>query len=134
MPARPRRSLLLAAAVVVAAGLLVATRATGPVADPTGDALYAALVYVLVLLVGPRVAPWRAGAVATAVCVAVELAQLTGAPAALVQAVPVSRFVVGTTFVPVDLLAYGLGAALATVVDASVLRMVRRSREGSPTR
>ncbi|NKY40310.1 DUF2809 domain-containing protein [Cellulomonas septica] len=126
--------MLLVATVVVAAGLLVATRASGPVADPAGDALYAALVYVLVLLVVPHVAPWRAGAVATAVCAVVELAQLTGGPAALVQAVPVSRFVVGTTFVPVDLLAYGLGAALAAVVDASVLRMVRRSREGRPTR
>ncbi|QHT58448.1 DUF2809 domain-containing protein [Cellulomonas sp. H30R-01] len=120
--------------MVVVAGLLVATRATGPVADPAGDALYAALVYLLVLLVAPRLAPWQAGAVATAVCAVVELAQLTGGPAALVQAVPVSRFVVGTTFVPVDLLAYALGAGFATLVDASTLRMVRRSREGRPAR
>lgn len=124
----------MVAAVVVAAGLVVATSASGPLADPAGDALYAALVYVLVLLVAPRVVPWRACAVATAVCVAVELAQLTGAPAALVEAAPVSRFVVGTTFVPVDLLAYAVGAALATAVDATALRMVRRSREGRPTR
>lgn len=134
MPARPRRVLLALAAGIVAAGLLVATRAAGPLADPTGDALYAALVFVLVLLVVPRVAPWRAAGVATAVCVAVELAQLTGAPAALVQAVPVSRFVVGTTFVPVDLLAYAAGAGLAMLVDVAAPRMVRRSREGRPTR
>ncbi|MDC7123063.1 DUF2809 domain-containing protein [Cellulomonas fimi] len=134
MLARPRAVLLAAVVVVVAAGLVVATSASGPLADPAGDALYAVLVYVLVLLVVPRLAPWRAGVVATAVCAAVEVAQLTGAPAALVQAVPVSRFVVGTTFVPVDLVAYAVGAGLAMVVDAGAVRMVRRSREGRPTR
>lgn len=134
MRSRSRAVLVVVAAVVVGAGLVVATSASGALADPAGDALYAGLVYVLVLLVRPRVRPWRAGAVATAVCVAVELAQLTGAPAALVEAVPVARFVVGTTFVPVDLLAYALGAALAMVADATAVRMVHRSRDEHVTR
>lgn len=129
---RPRALVAVAALVVVALGLTVATTARGALADPAGDALYAVLVYLLVLLVAPRVQPWRAALVAVGVCWVVELAQLTGGPAALVEAAPVTRFVVGTTFVPVDLLAYAVGVALAAVVDGAV-RAVRRSRSTVPT-
>ena len=50
--------------------------------------------------------------VAFALCALVELAQLTGIPAAVVDAVPVARYALGTTFAAVDLLAYAVGAAL----------------------
>lgn len=125
MPARRRPVVALVALVVVAAGLAVATLAAGPLADPAGDALYAGLVHALLLLVAPRTRPVAAALVAAVVCAIVEAAQLTGGPAALVAALPPARFVVGTTFVAADLLAYAVGAAVAGLVDGALLH--RRS-------
>jgi hypothetical protein len=110
------------------AGLAVARSGTGPWADPAGDALYAALVYVLVLLVAPRASPWVAAGVATVSCTLVELAQLTGIPAELVGHAPVLRYALGTTFNAVDLVVYAVAATLAALVD----RTVARARHGSP--
>jgi hypothetical protein len=126
VPDRSRPLVALAALVVVASGLLVATRADGLLADPLGDALYAALVYALVVLVAPRTGAVRAAVVAAGLCAVVELAQLTGVPAALVQHLPAARFVVGTTFVPVDLVAYATGAALAALADVGIRRGAAR--------
>jgi len=126
--ARSRAVLVGVAAVVALAGITVARRADGPWVDPAGDALYAALVYVLVLLVAPRLSPWRAAGVATAFCTVVELAQLTGIPAGLVGHVPVLRYALGTTFNAVDLVVYAVAATLAALVD----RTVARARHGSP--
>ncbi|MGY4644572.1 DUF2809 domain-containing protein [Cellulomonas sp. URHB0016] len=119
---RSRAVLAAVAAAVVAAGLAVATLGAGLWADPAGDALYAVLVYVLVLVVAPRLAPWAAAAVATVLCVGVELLQLTGVPAALVDRLPALRYVTGTTFNAVDLVVYAVAAALAALVD----RVARR--------
>ena len=105
----------LAAAGLVALGLLV-SRLDHPLADPVGDALYAAFVYALLVVVAPRA---RAGIVAAAafgLCALVELAQLTGIPAAAVDAVPAARYVLGTTFAALDLVAYAVGAALGAFV------------------
>jgi Protein of unknown function (DUF2809) len=105
----------IAATVLVAVGLVV-SRTASPLADPAGDALYAAFIVALLVVMAPRARPWVVALVAFAVCAAVELAQLTGVPAAIVDAVPVARYALGTTFVAVDLLAYAVGAALALVV------------------
>ena len=126
--ARSRAVLVGAAAVVVVAGLAVARSGTGRWADPAGDALYGALVYVLVLLVAPRVSPWVAAGAATAWCTLVELAQLPGVPAELVGHVPVLRYALGTTFNAVDLVVYAAAATLAALVD----RTVPRGRRDSP--
>ncbi|AEE47809.1 DUF2809 domain-containing protein [Cellulomonas fimi] len=134
MPARRRPVVALVALVVVAAGLAVATLADGPLADPAGDALYAVLVYALLVLVAPRTRPARAALVAAAVCALVEVAQLTGGPAALVAAVPPARFVVGTTFVAADLVAYAVGASVAGLADAAVLRRRSASSRGGSAR
>jgi len=113
--ARTRTVAGLVAIVLVAVGLVV-SRTQSPLADPAGDALYAAFMVALLVVVAPRARPWAVALVAFAVCVVVELAQLTGIPAAIVDAVPVARYALGTTFVAVDLLAYGAGVALALVV------------------
>jgi len=126
VPDRSRPLVALAALVVVASGLLVATRAQGPLADPLGDALYAALVYCLVVLVVPRTGAVRAAAVAAGLCAVIELAQLTGVPADVVRHLPAARFVVGTTFVPVDLVAYVTGAVLAALADVGIRRGAAR--------
>ncbi|WP_200938427.1 DUF2809 domain-containing protein [Cellulomonas sp. Root137] len=112
---RQRMLAALAAAGLVALGLLV-SRLDGPLADKVGDVLYAALVYALLVVVAPRARRWAVAAVAFGVCALVELAQLTGIPAAAVAAVPAARYVLGTTFVALDLVAYAVGAALAAFV------------------
>lgn len=116
---RPVRQNPRLTAAVVAAGLVVVgiavSRVAHPLADPAGDALYAMFVYALLVVVAPRARPLVVAAVAYALCAAVELAQLTGVPAAIVEVVPVARYALGTTFVAVDLLAYAVGVTLAVI-------------------
>lgn len=129
MPGRPgrrRTTAALTAVVVVAAGLGVRGLASGPVSSATGDVLYAVLVYLLVVVLAPRLRPVRVGAVALALCWAVEAAQLTGAPAALAEAWWPIRYVLGTSFVWTDLLLGALGVAAACAADVVLAR--RRPR------
>lgn len=116
-PARRRATAALVAVVVVATGLGVRGLAGGPVASAAGDVLYAVLVYLLVVVLLPRLRPLRVGAVALVVCWAVELAQTTGVPAALADAWWPVRYVLGTSFVWTDLLLGAVGALLASGVD-----------------
>lgn len=61
---------------------------------------------------------------ALAVCWAIELFQATGVPAQLAQVFPPIRLLLGTTFVPIDLLSYALGVGLAVAADAALVRLV----------
>lgn len=124
--ARSRWHVGVAVLVVLVAGLL-AWR-TG--LDAAGDVLYAAMAALLVLLCVPRARGLPAGAVALGWCVLVELAQLTGGPAAAVEAVPLAHLVLGTTFAPGDLLAYAAGVALVVGLDAAV--SARAGRHAHP--
>ncbi|WP_029289426.1 DUF2809 domain-containing protein, partial [Cellulomonas sp. HZM] len=117
---RPR--LAVALAVLVALGLVLATRFTGALVDAAGDAAYAAAVTLAVLLVAPRLDVRAAGAVALAVCWIVELAQLTGGPAWVVARVPPARFVLGTTFVATDLIAYAVGVVVVVAAGRATSR------------
>lgn len=125
-PAVRRLPTALAAAVVVLAGLTVATVGSGAWADALGDALYAALVLLLLRLLLPRRRPTTLAVVALLLCTAIEAAQATGVPAAVVQAFPPARYVLGTTFVATDLLAYAVGV----LVTAGVLLLAARGRRG----
>lgn len=107
---------MAAAAVVLVCGLVV-SRGGDLGADLAGGALYAALVQLLVLLVAPRTRPAVAATVALTVCVAVELAQLTPVPAAVVAAWPPAAYVLGSTFAPADLLAYAAGVLVVAAAD-----------------
>ncbi|MBO3093382.1 DUF2809 domain-containing protein [Cellulomonas dongxiuzhuiae] len=120
---RPRRRALLgvAALAVLVAGLAV-SRGDGLAADLAGGALYAALVQLLVLLAVPAARVTGAAAVALGVCVAVELAQLTPVPGAVVAAWPPAAYALGSTFVPADLLAYLAGVLAVAAVDALARR------------
>lgn len=125
---RPWLASALTAAALVAVGLATARFGTGPLGDALGDALYAALVLVLVAFVLPHRSRPAQALVALAVCWVVELAQLTGGPAVAVTAWPPLRYLLGTTFVATDLLAYALGVSLAAS------GMVLASRLGGGTR
>ena len=123
LPARAagtrRRTTALAAGVVVVAGLLVhaAGHATGGspalVADAVGDALFAVLLVLLAAWCVPAARPWSVAGVAFGVCAGLEVAQLTGVPAALTQRWWFLRYVLGTTFHAPDLAAYAVGAGAA---------------------
>jgi len=129
-----RRRILLAAVAValVAVGLAVARGTDGPAGAFAGDALYAALLYVVVAGVAPRARARAAAPIAFAVCAAVELFQLTGIPAQLSQTVPGAALVLGTTFQGTDLVAYAIGALAAGAVDA-VSRRAAGSSHDEPT-
>lgn len=119
-PARRRAASAGLAVVVVAAGLGVRGLVDGPVASATGDVLYAVLVYLLVVVLGPRLRPVTVGVVALAVCWAVELAQTTGVPATLAEAWWPVRYVLGTSFVWTDLVLGAVGVLVAAGTDTAL--------------
>jgi hypothetical protein len=122
VPARPtpappsRGAVLVAAVLVVVAGLAASRLVPGLPGDALGDALYAALVLLLVTFVAPRQALAARATVAVVLCWLVELAQATGGPAAAVRAWPPLRYLLGTTFAWPDLLAYAVGVLVAAAV------------------
>ncbi|MFB8894062.1 MULTISPECIES: DUF2809 domain-containing protein [Microbacterium] len=120
------------AVAVVAAGLVVHgilpdTAAT----DIAGDALYAVLIYALVVAVAPRAATVVVAAVAGIWCIAVELLQLSDLPARAAAVFPPAVLVLGTVFDARDLLVY-----VVTIVIAGALDTVwrRRRAPSSPPR
>ncbi len=136
--ARPRRDAPVSRArvaatggVVVAAGLAMATLGRGPVADLAGDVLYAVLVHLGMVLIAPRGRPWVHAGLAFVFCAAVECAQLTPWPAVVVDAWWPARFVLGTTFAPLDLVAYAAGVALCATLASrrAARRLPARAHE-----
>ncbi|MEU7742214.1 DUF2809 domain-containing protein [Nonomuraea sp. NPDC049158] len=101
-----RWAALAAAVVTVLAGLGVRLLWDGPFAKYAGDALYTVLIYLLVVLVLPRVRPLWAALGATALSWAIEFAQLWEIP-------PLLQPLLGSTFNPPDLFWYAVGAAVA---------------------
>ncbi|KQR52647.1 hypothetical protein ASF88_14170 [Leifsonia sp. Leaf336] len=130
---RRRVTLIVVAVAVVVAGLTVHELTDGWAGAFAGDALYAVLMVVLVALVAPRVPSLAAGGIALAVCVGVELLQLTGVPAQLSAAIPGVELVLGSTFQATDLVAYAIGATIATVLDLVVRRRAGGSSRGGRT-
>lgn len=102
-----------AAVVVTGAGLAAREFTTGLFAKAAGVALYATLVYCLVLVVAPRTRPLTAAAVALAISWAVEFFQLTPWPAELSSRSWLARMVLGSGFAATDLLWYAIGVGLA---------------------
>ena len=113
---------------IIAAGILSRTVHTGLVIldKYLGDALYAAMVYVILRLL------WRTAAVALpamAVMTAIELFQLTMIPARLLASeyllVRIGARLMGTDFSFRDLLAYAVGIACIYLLDACLLKSWR---------
>jgi hypothetical protein len=117
-----RISALLAAACFL--GLALGIRAVtgdwsgrGWLAQYSGTALYASMVYAGVLFLWPRMSAGRAGVIATVFCWTVEAAQLTGVPAELSARNILLRAALGVHFDWVDILWYPVGIVPLVVVD-----------------
>jgi hypothetical protein len=119
---RPWGSTAVAGGLVVAAGLATARFGSGSAGDALGDALYAALVLLLVRFTRPRLHRAAQAGIAVALCWALEGVQATGAPAAAVDAWPPLRYLLGTTFVATDLLWYAVGVLVASGVTVVASR------------
>ncbi len=128
LPAR-RGVLAVLAVLVVAGGLAARTVLPDGVGGPLGDALYATLVVLLVALVRPRTSAVTAALAGWVISAAVESAQLTNVPAAIVDRFAPARWVLGTTFVATDLAWYAGGAALGGLLVAAA-----RARDRGPAR
>ena len=112
-----------AAVVTVAAGLATRGLPEGTVTPQVGDALYALLIFWLVVVVAPRGRGWALALVACGICVAIELFQLTGVPAALGASSGLVRLVLGTTFHAPDLPWYAVGAAAGWALHGAANRL-----------
>ena len=123
-----RLAVAVAGAVILVAGVTVRSWTGGTVAKNAGDALYAAMVYAIVVFVVPRARPLVAGAVALGLCWAIEFAQLTAVPAALSAHGTLLRMVFGTTFHRADLFWYAVGIAPLLALHLAVVSRPARRR------
>ena len=126
---RRRFAALGGAGLTIAAGLLVHRALPDTAAsDIAGDALYALLIYLLVVSVAARLPVRRVAGVAAAWCVAVELLQLSGFPASAGEAFPPAMLVLGTVFDVRDLVVYLVTVGIAAGADAALHRIRTRTR------
>ncbi|MFF2389173.1 DUF2809 domain-containing protein [Agromyces sp. NPDC058104] len=109
---RARLNFAATAAVVLLVGLGLQLLDRTVVVDLAGSALYACLAGLVVAIVRPGLPAWVVAAAGFGIAAAVELLQLTGIPSRLVEAVPPLRLVFGSSFDPLDLVGYALGALL----------------------
>jgi hypothetical protein len=114
--------LMVALGIRMLAGSGGVLDSSGALAQYSGTALYAAMIYAGVFLLIPRAEPRAAGAAAIAFCWLVELLQLTGLPAELSERSLVARLVLGVQFDPLDLAWYAIGVLPLVLVHAAVAR------------
>ncbi|MFF2493830.1 DUF2809 domain-containing protein [Agromyces sp. NPDC058064] len=130
---RARLTFAATAAVVLLAGLGLQLLDRTVVVDLAGSALYACLVGLVVAIFWPRLPVWVVAVAGFGIAAAVELLQLTGIPSRLVDAVPPLRLVFGSSFDPLDLVGYTLGALLLLgIVPLVRSRAAGRSAERRP--
>lgn len=106
--------------LVVALGLLSRRYPVGSALydENLGDALYAVAVYLTLGILRPRGSPLVLAGAAFAVCLAIEIFQLTGIPARNAH-VPLVRWLLGTHFVFADVVCYLIGVAVVGIVESS---------------
>lgn len=93
--------------------------------DAIGTIAYAAAAVGVVGVLLPRRGATLPGAIGTTLACAVELAQLTGIPAALAERVPPLALLLGSSFDAVDLVLLVVGGVLAAVALTHPRRMTR---------
>lgn len=122
---RQRVSPTAAALLILVAGLGCRAVFSGWLSKYGGVALWATLVYFLVLWVRPQLAVARAALLCLTISIAVELFQLTPVPRMLYELHAAFALVFGTTFNAWDLPAYAAGALLGAGVHAAFRRRSR---------
>jgi hypothetical protein len=91
-----------------------------------GDALWALMVYLLIGMVRRKMSSSMVAAWALATCFVVEFAQLYHAPwIDSVRATRIGYLALGTTFNPMDLVAYTVGVAVGWMTEFVILRAGR---------
>jgi hypothetical protein len=123
------------ALIVLACGVASRTLlAPGFISKYLGVALWASLVYSLVVVVRPAITPRKAAIVGIAISWSVELLQLTPIPRALAAVHVIFAWTLGTTFGAADLVAYLAGIAAAAGVHVASMHAAggsMRARAGS---
>jgi uncharacterized protein DUF2809 len=119
--------ILIVLAVVIAGILSRLFRSNVVLLDKyLGDALYAALLYLLLSLVWPSGSTIRKAVVALNLMICIETFQLTLIPLQLSQSqntvLKILAVVLGTRFSWLDLLAYAIGIAGIYLIDEYVIR------------
>lgn len=117
-----RITLGISAIALVPLGLILRFLPLGLFADLAGGVLYAALIYVLVAFLAPRLRSVSVGVWTLVWCVGVELLQLSSIPQELAQVFAPIRLVLGTSFAWLDLLAYLGGTILVLALDRYLRR------------
>lgn len=125
-----RERLLAIAGMGLSVGVAFGIRAVddGLLAQYSGTALYASMIYAGVFLLRPSTRPVLAGLLAVGFCWAVELFQLTGIPAQLSARSLLARLALGVRFDWVDVAWYPVG-----VVPLVVLLLLVRRRAAGPS-
>lgn len=100
---------------------------SGALAQNSGTALYASMIYAGVFVLAPSSRPAVAAGLAIAFCWLIELFQLTGIPADLSARSLLARLALGVTFDPKDLLWYAIGVLPLLAIHSALLRLRRRS-------
>ena len=109
-----RRMWALAGAIATAVvGMIV--RGIPVAGDALGGTAYTVLIALLIVTLRPATTPVVAGLGAFLVSCAIELLQLTSLPRTVVEQIPPARWVLGSTFNPVDLLWYAVGGLVAVL-------------------
>jgi len=127
-----RRRILVAAAAVltVCAGLLVNRFGEGIRSDIAGDALYAVLIYLLLVFLFPRAPRTVPAALAIIFCTGIELLQLTDVPSTLTEAFPPAVLAFGASFDQRDLLVYAFAVIAVMMVDVILSRTATGTARG----
>lgn len=133
LPLNFRLALVLTGLAIIVTGLAVHFVVTGVTGDFLGGALYAGLVCAGVAFVRPRQNALTVALIGFAVCSLLELFQLTGVPLAIAEVFAPAALLLGTTFVPLDFVAYLVGAA-CTAAGIALSRTDRAVRAAESPR
>lgn len=131
MPTTQRRIVVLGLIVLGGSGSRLMTTGSMVVDHYLGDALYAAMVFVLLLLFAPMRPRSTTALLAFMIVVLIEAFQLTGIPLQLRSAdhglLRLLAVVLGTTFNGWDIVSYGVGILVVFVVDWFVVSTTRHA-------
>ncbi|HKH08017.1 MAG TPA: DUF2809 domain-containing protein [Agromyces sp.] len=117
---------LVAASGCLVLGLVLQLLERSPLVDVAGSVLYVGFAGMLLAAVWPALSSPAVASVAFAFAAAVELLQLTRVPQAVVAVFPPARLLLGSSFDPIDLVAYTGGAVLLFVAHLGLVRLAAR--------